>query len=344
MFVKTFLGKNGEKVYYFKSVTVKKDGLEVSVSSHYDRPARIKDALKKGKLLYRFDGGAQTEQRPADVSVTASPKRLQGILEDKNTKKSLNGKESDEKVAPAEAEIKPIGRGVFGDIYDQFKGKAKAAIDFLSRLHDGEAIGALHHKDVGDISLVWGNEKAGLQKIIKKHPEVLGNIQDIIDGMHIVQTSENRIKLESDSHFAVISRDWKGEAHTPWLLTAYEKKENSAINNTMDTVDTSKGEQNDTATPQGTVSDDKSTKNPLKANELGEKIAAVEAKTDTNRASGRGGSRDSRGSGEISATAAIEGSGKKELTKDLEFKEVLIVETAGVSTLYANDGGIVVAV
>ena len=316
LFVKTFLGKNGEKVYYFKSVTVKKDGLEVSVSSHYDRPARIKDALKKGKLLYRFDGGAQTEQRPADVSVTASPKRLQGILEDKNTKKSLNGKESDEKVAPVEAEIKPIGRGVFGNIYDQFKGKAKAAIDFLSRLHDGEAIGALHHKDVGDISLVWGNEKAGLQKIIKKHPEVLGNIQDIIDGMHIVQTSENRIKLESDSHFAVISRDWKGEAHTPWLLTAYEKKENSAINNTMDTVDTSKGEQNDTATPQGTVSDDKSTKNPLKANELGEKIAAVEAKTDTNRASGRGGSRDSRGSGEISATAAIEGSGKKELTKE----------------------------
>ena len=35
---------------------------------------------------------------------------------------------------------------------------------------------------------------------------------------------------------------------------------------------------------------------------------------------------------------------EKELTKDLEFKEILIVETAGVSTLYANDGGIVVAV
>lgn len=48
LFVKTFLGKNGEKVYYFKSVTVKKDGMEVSVSSHYDRPKRIKEALKKG--------------------------------------------------------------------------------------------------------------------------------------------------------------------------------------------------------------------------------------------------------------------------------------------------------
>lgn len=48
LFVKTFIGKNGEKVYYFKSVTVKKDGMEVSVSSHYDRPKRIKEALKKG--------------------------------------------------------------------------------------------------------------------------------------------------------------------------------------------------------------------------------------------------------------------------------------------------------
>lgn len=78
LFVKTFLGKNGEKVYYFKSVTVKKDGLEVSISSHYDRPKRVKEALKKGKLLYRFDGGAQTEHHPADVSVTASPEDVQG--------------------------------------------------------------------------------------------------------------------------------------------------------------------------------------------------------------------------------------------------------------------------
>ncbi len=84
LFVKTFLGENGEKIYYFKSVTVKKDGLEVSVSSHFDRPKRIKDALRKGKLLYRFDGGAQTEHRPADVSVTASPEEMQGKSETNN--------------------------------------------------------------------------------------------------------------------------------------------------------------------------------------------------------------------------------------------------------------------
>lgn len=70
LFIKAFLKNDGSKVYYFKSVTVKKDGLEVSVSSHLDRKKRVEDALRKGKLQYRFDGGAQTEHRPADVSVT----------------------------------------------------------------------------------------------------------------------------------------------------------------------------------------------------------------------------------------------------------------------------------
>lgn len=85
LFVKTFLGKNGERVYYFKSVTVKKDGMEVSVSSHYDRPKRIKEALKNGKLLYRFDGGAQTEHRPADTSVAASRNEEQGLSDSKDS-------------------------------------------------------------------------------------------------------------------------------------------------------------------------------------------------------------------------------------------------------------------
>ena len=62
-------------------------GMEVSVSSHYDRPKRIKDALINGKLLYRFDGGAQTEHHPADASVTASRTEMQGISMDEGSEK-----------------------------------------------------------------------------------------------------------------------------------------------------------------------------------------------------------------------------------------------------------------
>ena len=218
--------------------------MRVSVSSYYDRPKRIKEALKTGKLLYRFDGGAQTEQRPADVSVTASQEDVQGISTDKDKQSSATKQANEDKSTqysllsdksatddkelvsnaigksfvrqsdnntlvfksvdnglvnielngnpisvrteeaaeglrngrweeqqgqqqeisaekPVETEPKPIGKGVFGNIYDQFKGKAKEAVAFLRNLKSGEAIGALHHKDVGEIAIVWGNAKAG---------------------------------------------------------------------------------------------------------------------------------------------------------------------------------------
>ena len=109
LFVKTFVGKDGKKVYYFKSVTVKKDGLEVSISSHYDRSKRVKEALKNGKLLYRFDGGAQTEHHPVDVSVTASHDDRQGFSSaDKGTTlpadQQTSDKENTKKVADSAGE------------------------------------------------------------------------------------------------------------------------------------------------------------------------------------------------------------------------------------------------
>jgi len=72
LFVKAFIGKDGKKHYFFKSVTVEKDGMEVNVSNHLERPKRVRESLKNGKLLYRFNGGAQTEQTPASVSGTTS--------------------------------------------------------------------------------------------------------------------------------------------------------------------------------------------------------------------------------------------------------------------------------
>lgn len=71
--------------------------------------------------------------------------------------------------------------------------------------------------------------------------------------MEIVSESDNRIKLESDGYYAVISKDYFGKKGDAWLLTAFEKK-NSASDNTMDTVGTLAGEGNDTATSQDTVS------------------------------------------------------------------------------------------
>ena len=504
LFVKTFTDSKGRKIYYFKSVTVKKDGLEVSVSSHYDRPKRIKEALKKGKLLYRFDGGAQTEQRPADVSVATSREVSQGtspagkVSESSETKqekaeKSISAKvkeaSADVNTEPTEAQkeagnykkghvqvgafditieqpegsirrgtdangkqweskmhntygyfrgtegvdgdhidvflsndmdgwngaqvfvvdqynpdgtfdehkvmlgfndasdaknnylanyekgwekgrridvsavnledfekwiasshrktkpfseyksVKPVDdsetfnghkvensgkdievqikhleeikdypgadkkivqseidrlkaekeamaksknvqgtnkTGAFGTIYTQFKGKAKEAIAFLLEKKEGEAVGALHHKDIGDIDLVWGTEGTGksdgfgLAKLVKYHPEVLDDLQEILDDMTVVKKNANRVQLESKTHKASVRLAWDEEKKN-WLLTAYEKK-NSASDNTTDTAETAmSGKRNDTATPQNTVSMGKVSESPETKQEKKEK-------------------------------------------------------------------------
>ena len=150
---------------------------------------------------------------------------------------------------------KPIGRGVFGSIYDQFKGKAKEAINFLLRKKEGNAVAALHHKDVGDIDLCYGNDKAGLKKIAEKHPEVLDNLQGVIDGMEVVRASDNRVILESSTHKAVVSKMLGDKKTDNWLLAAYEKKGISASSSDIETEP--QGKRNGTAAPQNSLSESK---------------------------------------------------------------------------------------
>ena len=186
----------------------------------------------------------------------------------------------------APGEIKPIGKGVFGDIYDQFRGKAKEAIKFLLRKRSGEAIGALHHKEVGDIDLVWGKEGTGksngfgLSKLAKFHPEVLDSLQDILDDMVVISRSANRVNLESKTHKAAVRLEWDGEKKN-WLLTAFEKEKPTATDRTTDIGDTEL--QNDTAPLQTeSSSTDKDSDSSRNTNDLSEKIADAEA----NRADG----------------------------------------------------------
>lgn len=140
-------------------------------------------------------------------------------------------------------DIKPIGVGAFGNIYNQFRGNAKAAIEFLKKVRGGEAVGALHHKDIGDIDLVWGKEGTGhsdgygLSKLVKYHPEVLDNLQEILNDMRVVSSSKNRVNLESETHKAGVRLTWDGERKS-WLLTAF-KKETSASDKRTDTAATS---------------------------------------------------------------------------------------------------------
>lgn len=153
--------------------------------------------------------------------------------------------------------IVPIGESDFGFVYDQFRGDAQGAIRKLMEMQDGEALGALHHKDIGDIDLVWGkagtkkSDGYGLAKLVKFHPEVLDNLQGILDDMHITKRTANRIQLENDVYQAAIRLTWNGEDKI-WLLTAFKKKETSEPANSRTDVESNlEGMSDDTATRQG---------------------------------------------------------------------------------------------
>ncbi|MGN1229309.1 MAG: hypothetical protein ACI4T5_06595, partial [Prevotella sp.] len=201
-----------------------------------------------------------------------------GASDGKGTTKNRDLQEKSGK--SEENEINPIGEGDFGPIYDQFRGNAKGAVTQLSKMKNGEATAALHHKDIGDIDLVWGKEGTGhsdgfgLAKLIKYHPEVVDNLQEIIDEMSVVSRSENRVNLESKKYKAGVRLTWNEKKKT-WLLTLFEKK-NSASDNTTDTDETvNNGKLNDTATQQDTAFGGKGT---TKNRDLQEKSGKSEEK------------------------------------------------------------------
>lgn len=179
------------------------------------------------------------------------------------------------------AEIKPVGVGAFGNIYNQFRGKAKAAIEFLKKVRGGEAVGALYHKDIGDIDLVWGKEGTGhsdgygLSKLVKYNPEVLDNLQEILNDMRVVSSSKNRVNLESETHKAGVRLTWDGERKS-WLLTAF-KKETSASDKRTDTAATSL--EGGTALSQTEGSAAKIDNSSETAKENGEKFSLKNEKT-----------------------------------------------------------------
>lgn len=177
-------------------------------------------------------------------------------------------------------DIKPVGVGAFGNIYNQFRGNAKAAIEFLKKVRGGEAVGALYHKDIGDIDLVWGKEGTGhsdgygLSKLVKYHPEVLDNLQEILNDMRVVSSSKNRVNLESETHKAGVRLTWDGERKS-WLLTAF-KKETSASDKRTDTAATSL--EGDTALSQTEGSAAKIDNSSETAKENGEKFSLKDEK------------------------------------------------------------------
>lgn len=133
--------------------------------------------------------------------------------------------------SPTIEDAEPIGTGAFGNIYNQFKGKVKEAFNFLMRHKSGDLLGVFHRDDVGDIDLVWGNEKMGLAHILGKHvgegkdfetpDDAIAMIENVINSGRIFQDNQNRYTLMLDGVGVGIRKSFDGEKKN-WIVTAVD--------------------------------------------------------------------------------------------------------------------------
>ncbi len=198
-------------------------------------------------------------------------------------------------------EPKPIGKGFFGNINDQFRGQVKAAFDFLLKHKSGDLVGVFHRNDIGDIDLVWEDrtKNQGLDHIIDKHierhndfanaEEAMAAIEDVINNGTINEKKSrwDKVVLEKDGLMVVVRKNVRDEQGNiineskNWVVTAFDgntkQKEKSSSDATLATPNTNEGGR--AVTPGEDLSADKGTESSSPAQKPGEKIADAEAHT-----------------------------------------------------------------
>ena len=122
----------------------------------------------------------------------------------------------------------PIGTNEYGNIYQWVVGKAKEAAQFLRKHKDSYLKGVFYRDDIGDIDLVWGNDKAGLQHIVKRHILEQTDFDSINDAIEAIEktikngkidtTKSDFIVIDNGKYRVVLAKSENGN----WILTAYD--------------------------------------------------------------------------------------------------------------------------
>ena len=190
-------------------------------------------------------------------------------------------------------EPEPIGTNRFGNIYNWVKGQFQSAASFLNNLKSGYLRGVFYRDGIGNIDMVWGNEKAGLQHIINKHIEEADDFNSVEEAMQVINETINNGTISQQG--TNISLDYKGyrvsiaqSNEGNWVLTAFDKtrsraeKQRNKGNATIGDQSVSDMENGTLVSPQLASSESKDTQTSANEQTVGEKIAQEEAKVEQN--------------------------------------------------------------
>ena len=267
----------------WKAIVGEKSRREEAVRAEAERKAAEERERAEAEEKTRIEAEKKEAERIAaekaeeEARVEAEKKAEEERIAKQKAEEKAEEAESDKEEAEKrmdDEEPKPVGSGVFGNIYNQFKGKVKEAFDFLMKHKGGDLLGVFHRKDVGDIDLVWGDENGGLAHILNKHvgegksfanvDEVMSHIQNIIETGKNDFEDGDKIVFRKGSELVTVRKNFreggKKIADKNWVLTAYDKE--AADNGNRVTTKVIEGK----ATPH-TASIDKGSEKPEKKQE-----------------------------------------------------------------------------
>lgn len=114
-------------------------------------PEEIIESRKKLEELAETAKSAEEELQKWQAIKEEVKKATEEKVEETLPEASATEPNAEETATEAASDPKPIGKGSFGNIYDQFKGKFKEAVAFLRGLKSGQAKAVFHRDGIGDI-------------------------------------------------------------------------------------------------------------------------------------------------------------------------------------------------
>ncbi|MCD8281999.1 MAG: hypothetical protein LUC22_01955 [Prevotella sp.] len=126
---------------------------------------------------------------------------------------------------------KSIGIGENGDIYDWTGRDPIDAFRFLIKRRTGDLRNVFRRSEIGQIDLIWGDDKGGLCHIVNKHiggngeykdiDDMVRHIADVINNGEIVEKRRDTIAISHNGYRVVISDNYRGKEKN-WIVTSYE--------------------------------------------------------------------------------------------------------------------------
>ena len=163
--------------------------------------------------------------------------------------------------------------GEFGPIFMGFKGNPVQAAHFLVKRKTGDAVGVFSNPEIGEIDLIWGDEKGGLAHIIDKHIVRYDDFDTLRDAMETINKTINdgELSTQTDGRKVFYLNGNKVIVEktnsTNLVLTAYDsgrklkKKKRSEVDATLVHQDIFNKENEELVSPNSTSANKDTTSN-----------------------------------------------------------------------------------